>query len=185
MKENILEVIGTDYTQSLQMFNKLKVQAECFVGWVDSDNGNGTINVQPAIQNKIIDENNAVRLKNKPFLINVWVVANMNTRPIKRGDKALILVLDEKSNNFFKAQFDETLSLEKQTIVNNSRDLKSINNCVAIIIGEESVENTFYPINSIRLFSENNEVDHTHDFGQTWEKQTDLSANIQVWKRIE
>lgn len=138
MIENINELVGTEYAQKKQLLESLKVQANCFVGWVDTYNAElGTINVQPAIQSEIYDKDNAKVLKNKPFLVNVWVVANTLSRNPQRGDKALIWVLDEKSNNFFKSTFDADLPLEQQTMVSGSREYKTLSNCVAIIVNPQ------------------------------------------------
>ena len=51
-----------------------------------------------------------------------------------------MLVLDEKSNVFFKTAYDNTKTLQEQTFVNSSTSVKTLSNCVAIIINPESVE---------------------------------------------
>ena len=79
-------------------------------------------------------------LKNKPFLINCPVISNTLSRAPQKGDKALILVLDEKSNNFFKTAFDTNKPIEQQTLVNQSKAYKTLSNCVAFVINPNPVE---------------------------------------------
>lgn len=135
MRENLNGLISTDFTELKQFEEYINSRENCFVGWVDSFNDNlGTINVQPAIQNKLITQDNSIQYQNKPFLINCWVVANTLNRNPQKGDKCLVMVLDEKSNNFFKAQYDSSLPLQQQTNVNTSKARKSTSNCVAVII---------------------------------------------------
>lgn len=141
MKENLYELLSTDYTDRKQFEKYLKTQENCFVGWVDTYNDEqGTINVLPALQNEIITAEGTTAYKNKTFLLNVWVIANTLNREPQRGDKCVCFVLDEKSNNFFKAKFDSTLPLEQQTSVNTSKAYKSKSNCVAIIVNKDYVK---------------------------------------------
>lgn len=140
MRENLNGLISTDFTELKQFEEYINSRENCFVGWVDSFNDNlGTINVQPAIQNKLITQDNSIQYQNKPFLINCWVVANTLNRNPRKGDKCLVMVLDEKSNNFFKAQYDSSLPLQQQTNVNTSKARKSTSNCVAVIINPNFV----------------------------------------------
>lgn len=141
MKLDMLSYLGTDYAKDKQLIKKILSNPSILVGWVDSFNAeNGTVNVQPAIQDKIIDENAVLNYVNKPYLINCWVIANTLNRQPQTGDKALILVLDEKSNNFFKSQYDNTKPLSLQTFVNTSKNVKSLSNCVAIIINSDFIK---------------------------------------------
>lgn len=140
MKLDMLSYLGTDYAKDKQLIKKILSNPSILVGWVDSFNAeNGTVNVQPAIQDKIIDENAVLNYVNKPYLINCWVIANTLNRQPQKGDKALILVLDEKSNNFFKSQYDSSKPLSLQTFVNTSKNVKSLSNCVAIIINKNFI----------------------------------------------
>lgn len=135
MKLDLLSVLGTSYAQDKQLIKKIMSNPSAFVAWVDSFNSEkGTINVQPAMQTQIIDKNNVSSYANKPFLTNVWVVANTLDRNPQKGDKALILVLDEKSNTFFKTNFDSNIPPQDQTFVSSSNAKKDISNAVAIII---------------------------------------------------
>lgn len=143
MQFDIFQALGTDYAQQKQLERLIESKPNIFVGWIDSfDETNGTANIQPAIQDKIIDSNNLVQYKNKPYLINVWVCGNTLTRKPQKGDKALVFVLDEKSNNFFKATFDNTKNIKDQTFTNNSKTNRNISNTVAIVINSSNVEKT-------------------------------------------
>lgn len=143
MQFDIFQALGTDYAQQKQLERLIESKPNIFVGWIDSfDETNGTANIQPAIQDKIIDSNNLVQYKNKPYLINVWVCGNTLTRKPQKGDKALVFVLDEKSNNFFKATFDDTKNIKDQTFTNNSKTNRNISNTVAIIINSSNIEKT-------------------------------------------
>lgn len=141
MKLDMLSYLGTDYAKDKQLIKKILSNPTILVGWVDSfDADNGTVNIQPAIQDKIIDENSVLNYVNKPYLVNCWVISNTLNRQPQKGDKALILVLDEKSNNFFKSQYDSTKTLSAQTFVNTSKNIKSLSNCVAIIVNSNYAE---------------------------------------------
>lgn len=135
MKLDILSMLGTDFAVYKQLMKKVSSRPNIFVGWVDSYNeDNGTVNILPAIQSEVVNENAVASYQNKPFLNNCWVISNTLTRNPERGDKALVFVLDEKSNNFFKATYDEDKPLQEQTFINGSSNSKSLSNCVAIII---------------------------------------------------
>lgn len=141
MKLDMLSYLGTDYAKDKQLIKKILSNPTILVGWVDSFNAdNGTVNIQPAIQDKIIDENSVLNYVNKPYLVNCWVISNTLNRQPQKGDKALILVLDEKSNNFFKSQYDSTKTLSTQTFVNTSKNIKSLANSVAIIVNSNYAE---------------------------------------------
>lgn len=135
MKQNLFASLGTDFAKDKQIIKKIMSNASVFVGWVDSYNDdNKTVNVQPAIQRENVDENSVGDYVNRPYLNNVWVVVNTLGRNPQRGDKALVLVLDEKSNTFFKTDYDNTKTLQEQTFVNSSKSIKTLSNCVAIIV---------------------------------------------------
>ena len=162
MKLDMLSYLGTDYAKDKQLIKKILSNPSILVGWVDSFNAeNGTVNVQPAIQDKIIDENAVLNYVNKPYLINCWVIANTLNRQPQTGDKALILVLDEKSNNFFKSQYDSSKPLSLQTFVNTSKNVKSLSNCVAIIVNSDFIKDTGTIVNVGGVAQ--NEINFTSD----------------------
>ena len=62
MQFDIFQALGTDYAQQKQLERLIESKPNIFVGWIDSfDEKNGTANIQPAIQDKIIDSNNLVQ----------------------------------------------------------------------------------------------------------------------------
>lgn len=141
MKVNINQLLSTNYSKDKQFENRMLQRDNCLVGWVDSYNSEShTINVQPAIQSEIVTSQQTTMLKNKPFLINCPVISNTLSRVPQKGDKALILVLDEKSNNFFKTAFDTNKPIEQQTLVNQSKAYKTLSNCVAFVINPNPVK---------------------------------------------
>lgn len=137
---DIFDLVGTQFGDTKALSRSLAQKDNCFVGWVDSYNETTkTVNVLPGVQSSIIENELGVTFKNKQYLLNCWVVCNTLDRVPQKGDKCLLLVLDEKSNNFFKAQYDSKLPLTEQTITNLSKAYKSISNCVAIIINPNPI----------------------------------------------
>lgn len=144
MKQNLFATLGTNFAKDKQLIKKIMSNASVFVGWVDSYNeADGTVGVQPAIQRQNIDENSVGDYVNRPFLANVKVVCNTLWRHPQRGDKVLVLVLDEKSNIFFKTAYDNTKSLQEQTFVNSSTSVKTLSNCVAIVVNYDYFPNEY------------------------------------------
>lgn len=140
MNLDLYDLVGTSFGDTKALSRNITQKDNCFVGWVDSYNRDlGTVNVLPGVQSGVVEQSQGVVFKNKQFLLNCWVVTNTLNREPQRGDKCLLLVLDEKSNNFFKAQYDNKLPLTEQTVTNLSKAYKSISNCVAIIINANPV----------------------------------------------
>lgn len=180
MKTNLNQIISSTFSDKKQFEKYLKSKENCFVGWVDSYNAEmGYVNVLPAIQDEIVTQENVTIYKNKPFLINCWVIANTLNRNPQRGDKALLLVLDEKSNNFFKAQYSSTLPLEKQTSVNTSKAIKSKSNCVAIIVNPNYVSGSGQVSWGDIIGDLENQTDLINYLNQTYQTQIDnLQENL-------
>lgn len=140
MSFDVLQQLGTDFAKQKQFEKLLKNNPNAFVGWVDSyDEENKTVNVLPAMQDKILDSNEIEVDKNKQLIINCWVLSNTLTRNPQCGDKAILFVLDEKSNAFFKTDYNSSTALSNQTFARSSKVKKTTNNCVAIIINGESL----------------------------------------------
>lgn len=135
-KQDFETLFGSSISDSKIIMEKVKNMPNCFVGWVESYNAdNNTVNIQPAIQQYVSNsDKNGQNYANLPLLANVWVVGD-NTTGIQKGDKALCFVLDQKSNAFFKANYDATNSLSRQTFKPLTTARKSITDCVAIILG--------------------------------------------------
>ena len=180
MKTNLNQIISSTFSDKKQFEKYLKSKENCFVGWVDSYNAEmGYVNVLPAIQDEIVTQENVTIYKNKPFLINCWVIANTLNRNPQRGDKALLLVLDEKSNNFFKAQYSSTLPLEKQTSVNTSKAIKSKSNCVAIIVNPNYVSGSGQVSWGDIIGDLENQTDLINYLNQTYQTQiNNLQENL-------
>ena len=138
-KQDFETLFGSSISDSKIIMEKVKNMPNCFVGWVESYNAdNNTVNIQPAIQQYVSNsDKNGQNYANAPLLANVWVVGD-NTKEIKKGDKALCFVLDQKSNAFFKATYDSTNSLSRQTFKPLTNARKNITDCVAIILGNAS-----------------------------------------------
>lgn len=138
-KQDFETLFGSSISDSKIIMDKVKNMPNCFVGWVESYNAdNNTVNIQPAIQQYVSNsDKNGQNYANAPLLANVWVVGD-NTEEIKKGDKALCFVLDQKSNAFFKATYDSTNSLARQTFKPLTNARKNITDCVAIILGNTS-----------------------------------------------
>ena len=138
-KQDFETLFGSSISDSKIIMEKVKNMPNCFVGWVESYNAdNNTVNIQPAIQQYVSNsDKNGQNYANAPLLANVWVVGD-NTEEIKKGDKALCFVLDQKSNAFFKATYDSTNSLARQTFKPLTNARKNITDCVAIILGNTS-----------------------------------------------
>lgn len=139
-KQDFETLFGSSISDSKIIMEKVKNMPNCFVGWVESYNAdNNTVNIQPAIQQYVSNsDKNGQNYANAPLLANVWVVGD-NTEGIKKGDKALCFVLDQKSNAFFKATYDSTNSLARQTFKPLTNARKNITDCVAIILGDENL----------------------------------------------
>lgn len=138
-KQDFETLFGSSISDSKIIMEKVKNMPNCFVGWVESYNAdNNTVNIQPAIQQYVSNsDKNGQNYANAPLLANVWVVGD-NTTGIQKGDKALCFVLDQKSNAFFKATYDNTNSLARQTFKPLTNARKNITDCVAIILGNAS-----------------------------------------------
>lgn len=127
---------GSSISEELLLFDKVKGLPTCFAAWVVSyDDTKGTATVLPAIKAKTTDFNLVgAKYENRPIIANVWVVGNAKETAPQKGDKAICWVLDEKSNDFFKAEYDENLPLEQQTFTPKGRK-RTADNCCAYVLG--------------------------------------------------
>ena len=80
----------------------------CIPGIVQSYNSNdNTVEVQPAIREKMLDENNVESYINLPLLINVPVIFPSSSKfsikfPINKNDEVLIFFSDLSIDNFWE-----------------------------------------------------------------------------------
>lgn len=72
------------------------------------DNKNNTVEAQPAIRERMINEDNTIQYLNLPMLVNVPVVF-MSTQkasfqfPLEKGDECLVLFSDLSIDNFWQS----------------------------------------------------------------------------------
>ena len=164
-KQDIQTIIGSSISKDETLLKNFKSIKSCFVGWVESYNEtSGTVNVQPAIQDFISnDEQSGKNYRNSPLLVNVWVLGTFKSTAIEKGDKAVCFVLDQKSNDFFKCIYDSGISLGFQTFKPKTSAQKNICDCVCIILGDASFQEVYEAISAIDTALENKaDIDGTY-----------------------
>ena len=164
-KQDIQTIIGSSISKDEALLKNFKSIKSCFVGWIESYNEtSGTVNVQPAIQDYIPnDEQNGSNYRNSPLLVNVWVLGTFKSTAIEKGDKAVCFVLDQKANDFFKCIYDSSLSLGFQTFKPKTSAQKSICDCVCVILGDANFQEVYEAISAIDTALENKaDIDGTY-----------------------
>ena len=179
-KQDIQTIIGSSISKDETLLKNFKSIKSCFVGWVESYNEtSGTVNVQPAIQDYIPnDEQNGSNYRNSPLLVNVWVFGAFKSTAIEKGDKAVCFVLDQKANDFFKCIYDSSLSLGFQTFKPKTSAQKSVCDCVCVILGDASFQEVYEAISAIDTALENKaDIDGTYP-DMTVGNATNVTENI-------
>lgn len=164
-KQDIQTIIGSSISKDEALLKNFKSIKSCFVGWVESYNEtSGTVNVQPAIQDFISnDEQSGNNYRNSPLLVNVWVLGTFKSTAIEKGDKAVCFVLDQKSNDFFKCIYDSGISLGFQTFKPKTSAQKNICDCVCLILGDASFQELYKAVSAIDMALENKaDIDGTY-----------------------
>lgn len=164
-KQDIQTIIGSSISKDEALLKNFKSIKSCFVGWVESYNEtSGTVNVQPAIQDYIPnDEQSGKNYRNSPLLVNVWVLGTFKSTVIEKGDKAVCFVLDQKANDFFKCIYDSSISLGFQTFKPKTSAQKSVCDCVCVILGDASFQEVYEAISAIDTALENKaDIDGTY-----------------------
>lgn len=164
-KQDIQTIIGSSISKDEALLKNFKSIKSCFVGWVESYNEtSGTVNVQPAIQDYIPnDERSGKNYRNSPLLVNVWVYGTFKSTAIEKGDKAVCFVLDQKANDFFKCIYDSGISLAFQTFKPKTSAQKSVCDCVCVILGDASFQEVYKAISTIDTALENKaDIDGTY-----------------------
>lgn len=164
-KQDIQTIIGSSISKDEALLKNFKSIKSCFVGWVESYNEtSGTVNVQPAIQDYIPnDEQSGNNYRNSPLLVNVWVLGTFKSTAIEKGDKAVCFVLDQKSNDFFKCIYDSGISLAFQTFKPKTSAQKSVCDCVCVILGDASFQEVYEAVSAIDKALENKaDIDGTY-----------------------
>lgn len=179
-KQDIQTIIGSSISKDEILLKNFKSIKSCFVGWVESYNEtSGTVNVQPAIQDYIPnDEQNGNNYRNSPLLANVWVLGTFKSTAVEKGDKAVCFVLDQKSNDFFKSIYDSSISLGFQTYKPKTSAQKSVCDCVCVILGDASFQEVYEAISAIDTALENKaDIDGTYP-DMTVGNATNVTDNI-------
>lgn len=103
------ELYGNDITERDKLKSDIMFNMRCCIPCIvqSFDYKTGTIECQPAIREKIINQNEEIEYKNIPLLINVPVVFPSNseysiTFPLKKGDECLVLFSDLSIDNFWE-----------------------------------------------------------------------------------
>ena len=178
---DLYELLGTQFANQKKLLQLIEQQPNIFAGWVDSYNDtNKTVNVVPAIQDNVVDIYGKITTRNKPYLINCWVIVNTLGRTPQKGDKCLVCVLDEKSNNFFKAPYNSSEKMENQTFAKTDNSYKDISNCVAIIYNPNSAGGGETPADGVLTIKRNGSAIQTFSANQATNVDADITVPTQL-----
>lgn len=104
---SIKNIFSTEYTneerREKQLASSLYV---AFPAIVNTINANGTVNVQPAIRERVVDADNVIRYQDYPIIPNVPVVfpstnSAFISMPISYGDECLVVITDQSFDNWW------------------------------------------------------------------------------------
>lgn len=103
------DLYGNDITERDKLFNDIMFNMRCCIPCIvqSYNTANGTVECQPAVREKIINQSEEIEYKNLPLLINVPVVFPSSdswsvTFPIKKGDECLVFFSDLSIDNFWE-----------------------------------------------------------------------------------
>lgn len=103
------DLYGNDITERDKLSNDIMFNMRCCIPCiVQSYNAaNGTVECQPAVREKIINQNEEIEYRNLPLLINVPVAFPSNngyavTFPLEKGDECLVFFSDLSIDNFWE-----------------------------------------------------------------------------------
>lgn len=103
------EIYGNDITEREKLQTDIMFNLRCCIPCIvqSYDAAKGTIECQPAIREKIINQNENIEYLNLPLLINVPVAFPSNneysvTFPLKTGDECLVFFSDLSIDNFWE-----------------------------------------------------------------------------------
>ncbi len=103
------EIYGNDITEREKLQTDIMFNLHCCIPCIvqSYDAVKGTIECQPAIREKIINQNENIEYLNLPLLINVPVAFPSNneyavTFPISKGDECLVFFSDLSIDNFWE-----------------------------------------------------------------------------------
>lgn len=95
----------SSYDKEMQRRTALEVHVS-FPAIVNVVNDNGTVDVQPAIRERVIDDNNILSFMQLPIIPNVPVVFPCAggcsiTMPVSPGDECLVVITDQSFDNWW------------------------------------------------------------------------------------
>lgn len=103
------DLYGNDITERDKLSNDIMFNMRCCIPCiVQSYNAaNGTVECQPVVREKIINQNEEIEYRNLPLLINVPVAFPSNngyavTFPLEKGDECLVFFSDLSIDNFWE-----------------------------------------------------------------------------------
>ena len=101
------DLYGNDLTEREKLRSDVMFNLRCCIPCIvqSYDPEKGTVECQPAIREKIINQNEEIEYRNLPLLLNVTVVFPSNseyavTFPLEKGDECLVLFSDLSIDNF-------------------------------------------------------------------------------------
>ena len=105
----LAEIYGNEITESEKLQTDVMFNLHCCIPCIiqSYDAAKGTVECQPAIREKIINQNENIEYLNLPLLINVPVAFPSNneysvTFPLKTGDECLVFFSDLSIDNFWE-----------------------------------------------------------------------------------
>ena len=103
------DLYGNDLTEREKLKSDVMFNLRCCIPCIvqSYDPEKGTVECQPAIREKIINQNEEIEYRNLPLLLNVPVVFPSNseyavTFPLEKGDECLVLFSDLSIDNFWE-----------------------------------------------------------------------------------
>lgn len=103
------DLYGNDLTEREKLRSDVMFNLRCCIPCIiqSYDPEKGTVECQPAVREKIINQNEENEYRNLPLLLNVPVVFPSNseyavTFPLKKGDECLVLFSDLSIDNFWQ-----------------------------------------------------------------------------------
>lgn len=103
------EIYGNEITEREKLQTDVMFNLHCCIPCIvqSYDAAKGTVECQPAIREKIINQNENIEYLNLPLLINVPVAFPSNneysvTFPLKTGDECLVFFSDLSIDNFWE-----------------------------------------------------------------------------------
>lgn len=103
------DLYGNDLTEREKLRSDVMFNLRCCIPCIvqSYDPEKGTVECQPAVREKIINQNEENEYRNLPLLLNVPVVFPSNseyavTFPLEKGDECLVLFSDLSIDNFWQ-----------------------------------------------------------------------------------